>query len=137
MIIENFLLPLQPFEIPIKGLKSGRSVYKWHADGGFFGTFENTEILAADLEIEVEVINEDYSIEVKGKIDGNVTVACDRCLGDLKIDIHTSFEDDEFEGCQVLDIGQDIYDFVCIALPMQRVHQEGECDEETAKFISK
>ena len=128
---------MQPFEIPLKSLKPGRSSYKWHADGNFFGLFENPDILDADVDVEVEIDNDDYSIEVRGKIDGTVTVACDRCLGELVLEVHTSFEDDEFEGCTVLDLGQDIYDFVCIALPMQRVHEEGECDEATIKFLSK
>lgn len=137
MIIEKKLLPLQPFEIPVKGLKSGRSVFQWHADGDFFGVFDNTEILGADLEVEITVNYDGYSIDVEGKIDGEVTVSCDRCLEDLVIPVHTSFEDDEFDGAAVLDLKQDVYDFVCISLPMQRVHAEGECNEDTVKYLNK
>ena len=35
-----------------------------------------------------------------------------------------------------LDLGQVIYDYVCLALPMQRVHAEGECNPETVRFLS-
>lgn len=128
---------MQPFEIPIKGLKSGRSTFQWHADGDFFGIFENTEILGAELDVEIVVDYDGYSIEVEGKIDGEVTVACDRCLEDLVIPVHTSFEDDEFDGVAVLDLKQDVYDFVCISLPMQKVHNDGECNEETVKYLNK
>jgi len=123
---------LQPFVIPIKGLKAGRSHYDWHADGEFFGKFENSEILAADLAISVDVDNEDFEISVKCSIEGTVTVACDRCLEDLVIPVSTSFEQSGGE-----DLSQDIYDYVCIALPIQRVHPEGECNEEVLKYISK
>ncbi len=128
---------MQPFEIPLKGLKPGKSAFEWHAGGEFFGTFDNTEILDADLQVEVVVNYDDESIAVEGKIDGVVTVVCDRCLENLVLPVHTSFEDDEFEGVQVLDLKQDVYDYVCISLPMQRVHPEGECNEETVKFLSK
>lgn len=137
MIIEKKLLPLQPFEIPVKGLKSGRSTFQWHADGDLFSIFGNTEILKADLNVEITVDYDGYSIEVEGKIDGDVTVACDRCLEDLVIPVHTSFEDDEFDGVVAIDLKQDVYDFVCISLPMHRVHNDGGCNEETVKYLNK
>ncbi len=137
MIIPKKLLPLQPFCIPVNGLKAGRSQYEWHADGEFFGTFENSEIKDADLDISVSVNNEDFSIEVSCRITGTVTVTCDRCLDDVTLSVGTEFEDDEFEGVDVIDLRQDIYDYVCISLPMVRTHPEGECNPETTKYLSK
>ena len=33
-----------------------------------------------------------------------------------------------------LDMSQIIYDYACLALPMQRVHEDGECDPEAMKY---
>jgi len=125
------------FIIPINRLKSGSNAFEWHVDGAFFGTFENSEILDADLEVKVTVENDDYDISAAGNIAGTVTVICDRCLERLVIPVETGFEDDEFEDCDELDLGQDIYDYTCLALPLQRTHPEGGCDEETIKYLSK
>lgn len=126
------MLPLQPFVISIRGLKDGRSHFSWHADGEFFGTFENSEIEDADLQIEVDVDNLETSTEVECSIDGTVTVVCDRCLEPLTLPVHTSFSKDDG-----LDLNQDIYDYVCISLPMQRVHPDGECNPEAVKYLNK
>ncbi|MCQ2177607.1 MAG: hypothetical protein MJY42_01820 [Bacteroidales bacterium] len=123
---------MQPFVIPVKGLKDGASHFDWHADGEFFGTFENSEILDADLEISVDVNNLGTSIETECRIDGTVVVVCDRCLENLTLEVHTSFQEDE-----ELDLSQDIYDYTCLSLPMQRVHEEGECNPETIRFLNR
>ena len=137
MILTKLLLPLQPFVIPVKGLKAGKNVFEWHLDGEFFATFENGEILAADLDAAVEVEVDGFDIEVRCSIDGTVTVACDRCLEDLELPVETSFESDEYDGVDNIDLAQDLYDYVLISLPMCRMHEEGECNEETVKYLSK
>jgi len=123
---------LQPFVISIRGLKDGSSHFDWRADAEFFGSFENSEITDADLSLSVDVNNLGDSVEIDCAIDGTVTVICDRCLEPLTIPVHTSFHKDDG-----LDLGQDIYDYVNIALPMQRVHPDGECNPETLKYLNK
>ena len=123
---------MQPFVISVKGLKPGRSHLDWHADGQFFASFENSEIKDADLDIAVDIDNDEFEIVVECRIQGTVTVICDRCLEDLVLPVSTSFEEDE-----TLDLNQDIYDFVCLSLPMRKVHPDGECNEETLRYLSK
>ena len=130
--IEKKLLPLQPFVIPVKGLKAGRSDFEWHADGTFFDEYGNPDIIGADVNIAVEVENGEFSVEVKCSISGSVTVRCDLCLGSLVLPVETSFEEED-----VFDLNQDVYDYVCMSLPIRKVHPDGECDEETVKYLSK
>ena len=125
------------FKVPINRLKPGSNAFEWHVGGEFFGMFDNSEILDADLLAEVTIENDDYDISVSGRISGTVTVICDRCLERLTLPVETEFEDDEFDDCDAVDLSQDIYDFTCISLPLQRIHPEGECNEETVKFLSK
>ena len=137
MIIEKNYLTLQPFEIPLKVLREGSNHFEWSVGKEFFEAFGNEEILAAELQVEATVYNHNYDFEVESKIDGSVTVACDRCLDPLEIPVHTSFTDDELTAEQALDLSQDVYDYVCTALPMIRVHPEDECNQEVTKYLSK
>ena len=128
---------MQPFIVKLNALPSGVSHQEWRADGSLFGIFGNSDILDADLSIKLKLHNHGVTVDAECGIEGTVTVQCDRCLEDLIIPVATSFEESYVVEGDELDLSQDIYDYVCISLPLQRVHPEGECNEETVKFISK
>ena len=82
---------------------------------------------------------------------GTVAVPCDRCLANVTIPIDTDDElavmlGDEYsdEGDTVIipetdgyiDISQFIYEFIVLSLPIKRVHEPGECDEQMLKVLS-
>jgi len=154
LIIEKFLLPLQPFVIPLNGLTQGGTEFNWRADGTFFGRFENSEILDSDLIVEVHVEKSARYIGIDCTVNGKVKVVCDRCLEDLTLPVDTGFKlsvkfgeeagsadagDREIvmvpEGEAELDMSQFIYDYVCTSLPMHRVHPDGECNPEALKYL--
>lgn len=130
---------MQPFVVNLTGLKSGTSVCSWHADGAFFEAFGNTEILDADVAVEMTLCNHGLTLDVSCKISGRVTVECDRCLEELVMPVETFFEEcySLVGGESEKDFSQDIYDYVCTSLPMQRVHPDGECNQETTKYLCK
>ena len=144
------------FIIPLNGLAAGENRFSWHAGKEFFEAFGNAEILDADLDVSVVVEKSGRYVGVDCEIDGAVTVACDRCLEDLKMPVSTDvmlsvkFGDEESseehqegereivfvpEGDAEMDMSQIIYDYVCLALPMQRHHNEGECNPETVRYL--
>lgn len=137
MKIEKILLPLQPFIVKLNGLASGVSRYDWKADRSFFANFENSEILDADIRVSLILHNHGVTVDAECDIEGTVTVQCDRCLENLEIPVETSFDESYVLDGEDLDFSQDVYDFVCIALPIQRVHEEGGCNQETVKYLSK
>jgi uncharacterized metal-binding protein YceD (DUF177 family) len=51
--------------------------------------------------------------------------------------VETSFEEQYTPEDDELDLSQDVYDYVCTSLPLQRMHPEGECNQETTKYLSK
>lgn len=142
--------------IPLNDLKSGALVYNWSVADEFFEEFGNEEISSARLTVDVTARRTGASAEVDARITGEVTVPCDRCLEDVVMDINTgaslkirfgqpSQEDEEEDGREViwipageceLDLAQVIYDYVCLALPIQRCHAEGECNPEVLKYLS-
>ncbi len=145
------------FIIPLNGLAAGKNEFRWQAGKEFFEAFENTEILDAELDVTVIVEKSGRYFGVDCEIDGSVTVTCDRCLEDLELPVEADvmlsvkFGNEEAsedhqegereivfvpEGDAEFDMSQIIYDYVCLALPMQRHHEEGECDPETMKYLS-
>ena len=155
MIIEKKFVPLQPFVIPLSGLTQGGTQFNWRTDGKFFGNSGNSEILNADLEVDVHVEKAMRFFGVDAAISGKVTVLCDRCLEELELLVDTGFKlsvkfgetaetadagDREIvmipDGSMELDLSQFVYDYTCISLPMRRVHPEGECNPEALKYLS-
>ena len=143
------------FSIPLNGLAAGETRFSWHAGKEFFDSFENTEILDADIDIEVRAEKSGRYLGVDCEVEGSVVVECDRCLEDLEmpVDAHIALsvkygdqenQEEHQEGereiifipedSAELDMSQVIYDYVCLALPMQRVHDEGECNPEALKY---
>ncbi len=143
--------------IPLNGLTTGKTEYVWKVGKEFFESFENSEILDAELDATVVVEKSGRYVGVDCVVSGSVTVECDRCLGALEMPIDADimlsvkFGDEESseehqEGEREvifvsdteaeLDLSQIIYDYVCLDLPMQRVHEDGECDPEAVKHLS-
>ena len=135
------------FIIQIKGLQNGEHEYEFPIDGAFFRNFENSQILDADLNAEVLLEKGGGWMNIEADVTGTVTVECDRCLDDvvLPMDFYCTMtvkfakdlednEDDEFivmdptEG--ELDLTQFLYDYVCLNLPLQKVHEDGGCNEQ-------
>ena len=128
---------MQPFIVKLFGLPTGKREFAWQADREFFARFGNKDILDADIRVEAELVNHGATIDVACDIEGSVTVPCDRCLDDLVIPVETSFEETCVPEDEELDLSQDVYDYVCTSLPLQRVHQDGECNSETVKYLCK
>lgn len=168
-IFGKFFIPLQPLNlftgsmednltVPINGLSQGRKEFRWRVGKTFFDHFENSEILAADLDVEVSAEKSGHFIGIDCDVTGDVTVACDKCLEDLRLPVETGFRlsvkfgqepadsSDAAEGEREivwlpesdadLDLGQIVYDYVCLSLPVQRVHPEGECNPEAMRYLS-
>ena len=128
---------MQPFVVKLAQLAPGKNHFTWQAGLAFFESFGNTEILDAHLEVAADVAHHGLTADAACTISGTVTVACDRCLEDLVLPVETSFEESYTPESDELDLRQDVYDYVCISLPLQRVHPEGECNQETTKYLSK
>lgn len=127
---------MQPFIVKLIGLKPGVTHYDWNAGREFFESFGNSDILDARIAVGVDLRYRGLSAEVECEISGSVVVSCDRCLEDLELSVDCSFEESYTPEGLELDLSQDVYDYVCTSLPLQRTHEDGECNEETIKYIS-
>lgn len=146
------------FEIQLTGLPVGEHHYSFTISRDLFETFENEEIQNATIEAFVNLEVRPNVRELHMKLNGNVDVLCDRCLGSLSLDIDQNehaivkpmgerSEDDlnildYDDSTGVLSLDQYIYDMVLTGLPMQKVHPDDEdgqptCDESMMVLIEK
>ena len=142
--------------IPLNGLTTGMNAFSWQVGKEFFESFENAEVLDASLDVDVRVEKSGRYVGVDCNVTGEVTVECDRCLEDLVIPMDidimltVKYGDEESseehqpgerevifvpEDSAELELGQIVYDYVCISLPIQRMHDEGECNEEVVRYL--
>ena len=140
------------FLIPIKGLSTGKHKYSFILDTEFFSRFDDSLVSEANLTADIILEKQPLWIGVTGKVTGEVVTECDRCLDELRLPLKTDVrlivkfaktdgEEDNDEvmilepGEAELNLEQFFYDYVCLALPLQRVHPKGECNSEMAKKL--
>ena len=146
----------QPIVIPVRGLPLGESSFRFEIGSQFFQAFENSVIKDADCSVKVSVIRHQTLLDVVCEIGGFVVVECDRCLEDLtlKVDVEphltvgfgtvdvdeTGEVDDDVlvidRSESELSLDQFVYDYICLSLPIVKVHPEGKCNPEMLRYIS-
>ena len=124
--------------IPLNGWAAGGRQFRFHAGTEFFQMFDNQDILDADVNVDVRVVKEgSQKVEADLHLAGNVTVQCDRCLDPLVLQVESCPSEVLSPGAveERWDISQDVYDYICLAMPLQRVHPQGECNPDTVRFL--
>lgn len=143
--------------IELNGLTSGKSTIEGSLSKEFFAQFGNKEILNADIDVEIMFNKSGTYLGIDINMQGEVTVECDRCLEDLDLEVDQTAllevkfgeeaSDEPSEGEREvlflshsnteLDLSQIVYDYVCLSLPIQRHHEEGECNPDAVKYLCK
>ena len=124
--------------IPLNDWAAGERQVRFHADLEFFQAFDNAEILDADVNVDIRVVKDGRNkVEADLHLKGTVTVPCDRCLDPVVIPVEAAPSEKLTPGGGELewDLSQAVYDFVCLSLPLQRLHPEGGCDPDTIRFL--
>lgn len=148
------LLPLQGFialsvvhtdlyKLNLKSLKDGKHEFAYRLDEAYFAGIGG-EITSGDVEAKVECIRHAEVFQLTISLDGYVVTTCDRCLDEVELDVVTERnlvvklgaehqeESDEIitipEREGVLDLQWLLYEDIVLDLPLQRMHEEGDCD---------
>lgn len=164
MILRKFCLSLHPLIclqamseliLPLNGWAAGKLEKSFAVGKEFFQAFENEEIIGADVNVKCKASKRGQEILLDLEMGGHVTVVCDRCLENLDLPVSVSAAlvsrteeggDESADGREVLlhevtdqqlDLGQIVYDYICLSLPMQRVHPEGKCNPDTVRFLGR
>jgi uncharacterized protein len=126
------------YTILLGGLKEGHHTIDFEIDKEFFEKFEESEVKEGSLYANIELDKRSTHLDMIIRVSGSVRISCDRCLelfsqpviseNRLLVKFGKSIEDtdpdilsvsiDEYE----LDLQQQIYEFIILALPIKRVH---------------
>lgn len=118
----------------------------------FFKELDQEEILGGSLHVEITVAEKagDY-FKLCYAIAGAVKVTCDRCLEEVVYDVDVKDEALVYYGegepsndearilpprTNIYDTSWDIYEMVELALPIQRLHPDGECNPEMLQHLT-
>lgn len=120
----------------------------------YFAALDQEEILGGEVSVAISakaMAGDSFLIRVSAE--GEVRVPCDRCLEELTLPVETTEQmalryGDETEAAdeaydvtvipfsaRTYDLSWDIYEFIALALPLQRTHADGECPEEMTQYI--
>lgn len=144
------------YVIPYKGLKDGLHHFDFKVDDSFFESFESSEIEKGKVEIHVTLNKKSSVLEFLFELNGTVSVACDRCLDPIDMDIdyeaplYVKFGEESHEETDELyvlseqeteiDLSQFIYEYIHLSLPYRRVHPDDEegnstCNKDMLKRL--
>lgn len=138
---------LEQFDIDLKGMTTDKVSMSYNLTDDFFKLVESEEPAKGNLVADVTVRKTMQAFEVTVKCNGYVIVECDRCLDDMRLEIETDdtfiakFGDDDnydddiiivSESKGILNIAWLMCEFISLAIPIQHIHEDGECNEEMA-----
>lgn len=143
------------YSIPIVALKNKEHHFEYKIDGQFFKDFENDSINDCEIEVKISLEKRDSVFILLFYIDGNIKLACDRCLdiysqeifGDYKLiiqlecEIHQDNDDDIIlipRNSDFIDVSKPIYDYILLSIPIQRKHANiADCNQEILEHFNK
>jgi uncharacterized metal-binding protein YceD (DUF177 family) len=144
------------YSIPIGGLKEGKHSYDFEINKEFFEQFEESEVREGKLAVTVEADKRSSHVDLAVRIEGTITISCDRCLGvfshpvscENRLLVKFGRVNDESDPDIItvpadeneLDMAQYFYEYILLALPIQRIHPvdkngNSTCDPEMLKKL--
>lgn len=134
------------FDIDIFKLADGDHRYDFEFESSFFGFFEDSLIDKGQGKVTVDLTKTASMISLSIGIDGEVELICDRSLDTFMYPIKEVNEvrlkyGDHWEelsedlilipaNTQKVDVGQFVYEFVTLAVPMKKLHPRFENEED-------
>lgn len=135
------------YEIAFVGLKAGEHEFSYEITDKFFETFPQQDFTLCKATVKLKVDKKNGFMLLKFDIDGQVELVCDRCENNLPLQLWDEFniivkmvddpqimnereEDPDIyyisKGESHLHIADWIYEFINLAIPMQRMCKEDE-----------
>jgi len=140
------------FLIPVSGLALGNHSYQFEINDDFFAEREYSEIQQGKVSVRLDIDRQETLMTLDFSIKGTVRVPCDRCADEfdlpisdereffLKLGTENAEESDDVEVISAdqadYDVSSLIYEFIILAIPMHRVHPEGQCNPEVLAMLT-
>jgi len=147
------------FVIHFGSLSEGEHEFEYHIEDSFFQNFENSPVTKGDVDVLVVVERKENMLLLDFTMEGELTLACDRCLEDLELELESFNElivkfGDVKEEQEVaedvlilpakeneLDLSRFIYEYITLLIPMRNVHEDENgnpsCDPQMLEDLGK
>ena len=143
---------LEQFKIDLKALTEDEMSLEWQLDDQFFMQLEGAQLQQGSLHVSGFIRKASGFYELQLQSVGTVSVPCDRCLdpmsqpieADLRLMVklgnpYSEEADDVItvdEKNPVLDTSWLIYESIALAVPIQHVHQPGDCNDAMMRKLN-
>ena len=142
---------LERFDIDLKALASEQTALSWELDNHFFQSLEGAQVQEGSLHVSGSIRKTVGFFELQLHTDGTVRIPCDRCLEMMDQPIETDLrlvvklgseyqENDDIitvnEDEGVLHLAWFIYESIVLAVPIQHVHQPGDCNDAMMRVLN-
>ncbi len=142
---------LEQFDIDLKALTQDVTPLEWGLDNQFFNALEGAQVQGGTLHVSGSIRKTVGFFELLLHTNGTVRIPCDRCLdlmdqpieADLRLVVKLGSEyqeDDDIitvdESDPTLNTAWFIYESVILAVPIQHVHQPGDCNDAMMRVLS-
>lgn len=141
------------YKVQLAALPQGTFEQDFVCDTDFFKSMESIDILSGNVEVHLEITHKNGVYDCSFEIDGEIDIACDRCLEPMKHIVEADYNmivkygpeyDDSSDEVLIIpqeqttmDFSEIILDTILLTIPIRHIHPEGECDSEmAAKFES-
>ena len=140
------------FLIPVSGLALGQHAYQYEINDDFFTGMDYSEVQQGKVSVKLDIDRQETMLTLHFDIEGSVRVPCDRCADefDLPIESQQDFfiklgteNAEESDDVAVVsaetseyDIRPLVYEYIILAIPMHRVHPEGQCNPEVIAMLN-
>ena len=138
------------FQIDLKALTEENTPLVYDLDNQFFQSFEDTLVQGGSVHVSGSIRKATGFYELQLHAVGTVRIPCDRCLDmmdqPIEADLHLTVKlgseaqdnddiiiVDESEG--ILQTAWFIYESVVLAVPIQHVHQPGDCNDAMMRVL--
>ena len=141
---------LEQFDIDLKALTDETTPLSWELDNQFFQSLEDAQVQEGSLHVSGSIRKTVGFFELQLHTVGTVRIPCDRCLdlmdqpleADLRLVVKLGSEyqeDDDLitvaEDEGILHTAWFIYESIILAVPIQHVHQPGDCNDAMMRML--
>ncbi len=140
------------FLIPVSSLALGSHSFDYEIDNDFFQKKDYSEVRQGEVSVKLDVDRQETMLRLHFDLKGSVRVPCDRCADEfdqpiesqqdffLKLGTENAQESDEVAvvspDLNEYDVRPLMYEYIILAIPMHRVHPEGQCNPEVLAILN-
>lgn len=139
------------YEIDIYKLKEGQYTYDFDVKDNFFDRFENSPVSGGKGVVHIALDKQERMLVVDMEIKVRIPLECDKTLKpfDYEVvenkeivykygEVEEEMEDELYiitKNTQRIDLAQLIYEYICVALPMRKIHPDHRDENEEDEMI--